>query len=111
MARARGKRHPKWLLTGLLSAMALAGGALLLLALYWPFTERGLIDVLQQRTVRSVTIGSFRVTYLPPGCVAEQICFLHRKHKEKPPLITSKKIVVRGCGAAIGAGALAARLD
>src|SRR5450755_1792031 len=96
MAKARGKQHPKWLLTGLLSAMALAGGALLLLALYWPFTEQGLIDVLQQRTVRSVTIGSFRVTYLPPGCVAEQICFLHRKHKEKPPLITIKKIVVRG---------------
>ncbi|MBV9611680.1 MAG: hypothetical protein JO091_04375 [Acidobacteriaceae bacterium] len=62
----------------------------------WPFTEQSVIDVLQERSVRSVTIDHFRRTYWPPGCVAEGIHFLHRKHKDKPPLISIQKLVIKG---------------
>ena len=95
-AKARRKPHKKWLLIGLISAVALLAVTVVLLAINWPFTKQALIDVLQERSARSVTIGHFRTTYFPPGCVAEQISFLHRKHKNKPPLITIEKILVEG---------------
>jgi hypothetical protein len=65
-------------------------------ALNWPFTRQRLIDALQESSVRSVTIGSFRQTWFPPGCVAETVNFLHRKHKNNPPLISIQKLVVQG---------------
>jgi hypothetical protein len=54
-----------------------------------------LIDVLQERSARSVEIRSFRRTYYPPGAIAERIDFLHRKHKNKPPLIQVQKLVIK----------------
>lgn len=95
-AKARRRRYKKWIFIGLLVVAAAAIVTLVLLIVNWPFTERGLIDVLQERSVRSVTIGHFHITYFPPGCVAEQISFLHRKHKDKPPLITIERISIRG---------------
>lgn len=64
------------------------------IAMNWPFTERALIDALQERSVRTVTIGRFYRTYFPPGCTAEDIRFLHRLHKEKEPLIKVRKLVL-----------------
>lgn len=64
------------------------------LALNWPFQKQDLIDVLQERSARSVTIDRFYRTYFPPGCVAEGINFLHREHKEKAPLITVQRMVM-----------------
>ncbi len=97
--RPRGRR-PEWLRRAIIRTLAciavVIGIALLGLALEWPFTKQALIDVLQERSVRSVTIDRFRITYFPPGCVAEGIRFLHRKHKNKPPLITIAKLEVRG---------------
>jgi hypothetical protein len=66
----------------------------ILFSLYWPFTEQNLIDVLQERSLRSVTVGRFQKTYFPPGCVAEQVKFLHIKHKDKEPLLTIDKLIV-----------------
>ena len=66
------------------------------LALNWPFTQQNVIDVLQERSVRSVTVDHFYRTYFPPGCVAEGVKFLHRKHKNKPPLIAIQKLVILG---------------
>lgn len=85
----------RWWLLGLLAIAVLAIGYLIFLIVYWPFTEQSLIDVLQERSVRSVTIDHFHQTYWPPGCVAEGISFLHRKHKEKAPLITIQKLVIK----------------
>ncbi len=79
--------------------MALAAVAVIyvtVLALNWPFTEQSVVDVLQERSVRSVTVDHFYRTYLPPGCVAEGVNFLHRKHKNKPPLITIQRLVIAG---------------
>ncbi len=89
-------RVQAWSIRILVLVAVLIGAAMLTLSLKWPFTKQALVDVLQERSVRSVEIGKFRVTFFPPGCVAEQISFLHRKHKNKPPLITIQKLIVRG---------------
>ncbi|MGA8026911.1 MAG: AsmA-like C-terminal region-containing protein [Bryobacteraceae bacterium] len=68
---------------------------IIVIALNWPFTKQALIDVLQERSVRSVTIARFYRTYFLPGCVAEDISFLHRKHKNKPPLISIERLVIQ----------------
>ena len=81
---------------GILLFLALAGIALVTLALRWPFTEQSIVDALEERSARSVEITGFRQTYFPPGCIAEGIRFLHREHKDKPPLITIRKLVIRG---------------
>lgn len=93
--RGKDRHSRKWLVIALVLAIALAGIGLLALAINWPFTQQALIDVLQERTVRSVTVGRFHITYFPPGCVAERIQFLHRKHKNKQPLITIDKLIIR----------------
>ncbi len=66
----------------------------IIFSLYWPFTEQNLIDVLQERSLRSVSVGHFQKSYFPPGCVAEQVKFLRIKHKDKEPLLTIDKLVV-----------------
>ena len=63
-------------------------------AMNWPFTQQAVINLLQQRSLRAVTVGRFYRTYFPPGCIAEDVRFLHRKHKEKPPLITVRNLVL-----------------
>jgi hypothetical protein len=86
----------KWIIRSLVGGATLIGIALLVLAYNWPFKEQALKDVLQERSVRSVTVDHFRVTYFPPGCIAEGVKFLRRKHKDKPPLITISRVEVRG---------------
>jgi len=41
-----------------------------------------------------VKIAKFRVTYFPPGCVAEGLEFLHRQRKDLPPLITAQTLTI-----------------
>jgi hypothetical protein len=79
-------------------AVVIAGIAVYIavIAMNWPFTQQAVIDVLQQRSLRTVTIGRFDRTYFPPGCIAEDVRFLHRKHKDKPPLITVRELVWYG---------------
>jgi AsmA-like C-terminal region len=74
----------------------LASAGIIYLLVNWPFAKQRLIDALQESSVRTVTIGRFRRTYFPPGCVAEDIRFLHRRDRNKPPLITVQTIVVEG---------------
>jgi hypothetical protein len=64
------------------------------IAMNWPFTRQALINALQERSARIVTVGHFYRTYFPPGCTAEDIRFLHRVHKEKEPLIKVRKLVL-----------------
>lgn len=66
----------------------------ILFTLYWPFTKQDVIDVLQERSLRTVTIDQFHNTYFPPGCVAEGVKFLHIKNKSRPPLITIQRLTV-----------------
>ena len=66
-----------------------------LIAANWPFTQAAVTKALQDRFAREVKIGTFRKTYLPPGCVAEGIQFLHRTRKDLPPLITVQQLRIR----------------
>lgn len=84
------------IIAAILLVLAAAGFAAVMLTVYWPFTRQSLIDALQEQSLRSVEIHGFRRTYFPPGCIAEDIRFLHRVHKNKPPLITIRTLIIRG---------------
>jgi hypothetical protein len=85
----------RWTLAGAVIVVAGVALATVLLAVNWPFSEAAIIKTLQDRFVRDVSIRKFRVTYFPPGCVAEGIDFLHRKRKDLPPLITIETLTIR----------------
>ena len=76
--------------------MVIAGIGLIVLARNWPFTQQAVTTALEGRFARTVRIRSFHKTYLPPGCVAEGISFLHRQRQNLPPLITVQTLVIRG---------------
>ena len=85
-----------WLIIGgsLIVIGALVGTVLL--AGKWPYTQQAVTKALQDRFARPVQIRNFRRTYFPPGCVAEGVSFLHRNHKDLPPLITVQTLIIRG---------------
>jgi hypothetical protein len=87
-------RKFRWWMKASLAVAALAIIYVAVIAENWPFTQQAVIDALQDRSLRTVTIGHFSRTYFPPGCTAEDIRFWHRKHKEKQPLITVAKLVL-----------------
>lgn len=84
-----------WLIIGA-SLIVIACIVLIVLACNWPFTQHAVTKALQDRFARTVQVRSFRKTYFPPGCVAEGVSFLHRKHKDLPPLITVQTLIIRG---------------
>ncbi len=92
--RPQYRRRMWWALWIPTAVAALAIVYMAVIAMNWPFTQQAVIDALQERSLRTVTIGHFYRTYFPPGCTAEDIRFLHRKHKEKQPLITVGKLVL-----------------
>src|SRR5579864_8232611 len=69
--------------------------ATILLVRNWPFTRQAVTTALQDRFARTVEIRNFRSTYFPPGCIAEEVRFLQRKHKDLPPLITVRTLIVQ----------------
>ena len=75
----------------ILLGLSIAGS---LLVAKWPFTLQAITSALQQRTERTVEIGSFRQTFFPPGCVAGNIRFLHHNHPDRPPIITIDKMTI-----------------
>ncbi len=81
----------------IVAAVLVAGIALgaTLVAINWPFTRQAVTKALQDRFARQVKIGTFRKTYFPPGCVAENVEFEHRKKRDLPPLITVQRLAIR----------------
>ncbi len=97
--RATGQGHRilrRWSIIALIAFLSLITAYVIFLAVDWPFTQDAVVGVLQERFARSVTVDHFQRTYFPPGCIVEGIKFLHRKHKEKAPLITVQKLVIEG---------------
>jgi hypothetical protein len=89
------RRWRWWLVAGFV-LVALVAGDLSYVALNWPFKEQSIIDALQEATLRTVTIGHFHKTFFPPGCVAEQVQFEHRVHKNNPPIISIRTLTING---------------
>ncbi len=74
--------------------VALAIGAIVI-ARKWPFTQRAVLESLQQQAGTAVQISGFRQTYFPhPGCVAEGVTF--RKNQNAPALLTIQKLTIVG---------------
>jgi AsmA-like protein len=85
-----------WCLTAGASLAVICGIGAIYLVRNWPFTREAVTVALQDRFARTVEIRSFRNTYFPPGFVAEGVSFLHREHKNLPPLITVQTLALRG---------------
>ena len=85
----------RWGLLVLAFVAVILGVMAFLLVLNWPFTRQAVTVALQDRFARTVEMRSFRGTYFPPGCVVEGLSFLHRKHKNLPPLITVRTLIVQ----------------
>jgi hypothetical protein len=90
-----GRSILRWSLTVAALVAVIFGGVTILLIRNWPFTQQAVTKALQDRFARTVEIRSFRRTYFPPGCIAEEIRFLHRTHKDLPPLITVRTLIVQ----------------
>src|ERR1017187_6958533 len=84
-----------WLMIGA-SLIGIAAIVVIVLAWNWPYTQQAVTKALQDRFARTVQIRAFRKTYFPPGCVAEEISFLHRRRKDLPPLITVQTLIIQG---------------
>jgi hypothetical protein len=87
------KRFRWWLVLPGVIALVFVFYAIVL-TINWPFTESALVEALQERSLRKVTVARFRRTYFPPGCVADGIRFLRIKHPDQPPLLTIQKLVI-----------------
>ncbi len=86
----------RWIITGVAVLLVVLAATATLLIVNWPFTEAAVAQALEDRFARNVKIGVFRRTYFPPGFIAQDIQFLHRKRQDLPPLITVQTLTVRG---------------
>lgn len=61
---------------------------------YWPFSQKAVLEDLEEVSDSRVTAQSYHPTYFPPGCILEGIEFRHGARQFK--LITVEKLVVKG---------------
>jgi hypothetical protein len=82
------------------SVLVLAGvflAAIVLLALYWPFSRQAVLRELEDESQSRVEVGAYHGTYFPrPGCVLEHATFRHNPKAGSPPLITIEKLRIEG---------------
>ena len=80
-----------------LGLLAVSLLAIFLAAFFWPFRLDTVTKELADESDSKVTAGSFHATYFPhPGCVLEQVIFQHNPKSGAQPLITVKRITIRG---------------
>jgi hypothetical protein len=71
-------------------------------AFLWPFRLDAVTQELADESDSKVTVGSFHATYFPiPGCVLERVVFRHNPKSGAPPLITIRRMTIRGSFAEI----------
>lgn len=67
------------------AALVLIGAYALLLAVFWPFTQRKVAQRLSQATSSDVRFGEFGVSYFPPGCVIRDLEVRPAGEPNSPP--------------------------
>jgi hypothetical protein len=72
---ARWSTGRRILVIGGCSLLAVLVIAIVVLVAKWPFTRAAVKEQLNELGEGTVEIGSFRPTYFPPGCVAENVVF------------------------------------
>jgi hypothetical protein len=79
-------RHLKsWTILGVV-LIGLVAVLAILFAINWPFTKSGIIRGLERSSSMQVEIRSFRSTYFPPGCTAEDVVFRRAGARDPKPL-------------------------
>jgi hypothetical protein len=85
-----------------LKAIVVAGAvflaAAILLALFFPYSERKVTESLRETLPSTLKVDHFRAVYFPhPGCKAEGVSFTSTSGKgESPAVITVKKLTILG---------------
>jgi hypothetical protein len=76
--------------------LALLGAALIMLAIWWPFTREATIRSLEQVSFSEVKIGRFQKSFFPPGYIAQDLTFRRDNATNTRPLAKIGKITCRG---------------
>jgi hypothetical protein len=90
-------RHRRW--SGVLITLAVIFAAvLLLLARYFPFSEKNVIESLRETFPSTLKVDHFEAVYFPhPGCKAEGITFRSKSSAPgSPALVTIQKLTIQG---------------
>ena len=92
------RRAPSWrrplTVVILVIAVILLCLAVVFYVKYWPFSQKAILEDLQEVSDSKVTAQNYHPTYFPPGCVVEGIEFRHGARQFK--LITIEKLIVKG---------------
>jgi hypothetical protein len=82
--KKKSKVSSRWIKIGTLLALAVIGGAAVLLLSRWPFTRDIVVRALQKKFSSTVEVKAFHGTYFPPGCVAEGVTFRRKQRSRRP---------------------------
>jgi hypothetical protein len=86
----------RWIRIGAALVAVAIGVAVAVIATHWPFTQEGVRDSLQQNFGSAVAFQKFRVTYFPPGCVAENVMFRRNSDAGRAPIASVRRLTVEG---------------
>lgn len=86
----------RWMKIGMAMALAAIGIASVVVATHWPFTRSSVVRALEQNFASAVEFKTFRVTYFPPGCVAEGVTFRRNVDPGIPPIATVGRLTIEG---------------
>ena len=77
--------------------LALLGGALVIVAVWWPFTREATRSSLEQVSLSDVKIGRFEEVFFPhPGYIAQNVAFKRDNAANTRPLARVGKITCQG---------------
>lgn len=93
-----GRARRRWLKGAIATGAVLFLAAVVLLALYFPYSKRNVAESLRETLPSTLTVEHFRAIYFPhPGCMAEGLTFRSNSSgPDSPPLITVQKLTVVG---------------
>jgi len=75
-------------------ALILIGVYAVVLAVFWPFTQRKIAQRLSEETSSDVRFRDFRATYFPPGCVIRDLQVRRAGEPGSPPVVTIQRLTV-----------------
>ena len=92
----RVRQRKEWILAILIAAIIFTAAAIYI-AYAWPFTERNVIENLEQATSSKVQFGTFKRVFFPhPGCIAEGVILLRGTGSQNEARMTIRKLTIEG---------------
>jgi AsmA-like C-terminal region len=95
-AAGRAFQHHWWKI--LIAAVAVVAIAIVLLTLYFPFSEKRVTASLRETFPSNISMDHFERVYFPhPGCTAEGVIFrLASSALDAPPVVTIQRLTIQG---------------